>query len=73
MRASVLSGSNSHAAAPARLPARVSRCALRVRAVAAVQKPSTSAAVVTPETAKDLYSDMLLGREFEEMCAQVGT
>ncbi|KAF6263110.1 thiamine diphosphate-binding protein [Scenedesmus sp. NREL 46B-D3] len=26
---------------------------------------------LTPEVAKDLYYDMLLGREFEEMCAQM--
>ncbi len=28
-------------------------------------------APVTPEVAKDLYYDMMLGREFEEMCAQM--
>ena len=26
---------------------------------------------LTPEVAKDLYRDMFLGREFEEMCAQM--
>jgi hypothetical protein len=49
--------------------------AVRVRAVAAVPKPAqtTTAAKagLTPEVGKDLYYDMLLGREFEEMCAQV--
>jgi hypothetical protein len=47
-----------------------------VRAVATTaKKDSSSAAVakaaITPEVAKDLYYDMLLGREFEEMCAQM--
>ena len=28
---------------------------------------------VSAEKAKELYRDMYLGREFEEMCAQVGT
>jgi pyruvate dehydrogenase E1 component alpha subunit len=32
---------------------------------------STSTAVISPEVAKDLYRDMFLGREFEEMCAQM--
>ena len=32
--------------------------------------PSTSA-LLTPEVAKDLYYDMMMGREFEEMCAQM--
>jgi pyruvate dehydrogenase E1 component alpha subunit len=39
------------------------------------KKDSSSAAVakanLTPEVAKDLYYDMVLGREFEEMCAQM--
>ena len=26
---------------------------------------------MSPEVAKDLYRDMFLGREFEEMCAQM--
>jgi pyruvate dehydrogenase E1 component alpha subunit len=47
-----------------------------VRAVATTAKKDSSAAAVakanlTPEVAKDLYYDMLLGREFEEMCAQM--
>lgn len=32
---------------------------------------SKLAASLTPEVAKDLYYDMVLGREFEEMCAQM--
>lgn len=52
---------------------------MRVSAVATTAKKSTSssssdaklAASLTPEVAKDLYYDMVLGREFEEMCAQM--
>ena len=33
--------------------------------------PPPPQSAVTPEVAKDLYYDMVLGREFEEMCAQV--
>eukprot|EP00878_Enallax_costatus_P000729 GHUV01000842.1.p1 GENE.GHUV01000842.1~~GHUV01000842.1.p1 ORF type:complete len:411 (+),score=163.62 GHUV01000842.1:199-1431(+) len=57
--------------------ARPSRAALRVKAVATTAKKeasSTSAptkAAITPEHAKDLYYDMVLGRDFEEMCAQM--
>ena len=48
------------------------RGALSVRAVASVPKAAAKAyAPVTPEVAKDLYYDMRLGREFEEMCAQM--
>jgi pyruvate dehydrogenase E1 component alpha subunit len=51
------------------------RRALSVRAVATTQKKEASSAKpkynVTPEVAKDLYYDMVLGREFEEMCAQM--
>jgi pyruvate dehydrogenase E1 component alpha subunit len=61
-----------------RRPGTASRRAhLRVQAVAAPVKtsapaPSSSAArAVCPEVAKDLYYDMVLGREFEEMCAQM--
>mmetsp|Transcript_10920 Transcript_10920/g.18949 ORF Transcript_10920/g.18949 Transcript_10920/m.18949 type:complete len:409 (-) Transcript_10920:591-1817(-) len=56
---------------------RPSRCPLRVRAVAAVPKLATKAVApssytnLTPEVAKDLYYDMLLGRDFEDMCAQM--
>uniref|UniRef100_A0A7S0S4K5 Pyruvate dehydrogenase E1 component subunit alpha n=1 Tax=Chlamydomonas leiostraca TaxID=1034604 RepID=A0A7S0S4K5_9CHLO len=52
---------------------RPARASLKVKAVAAVQKPSSSKAPasLTPEVAKDLYYDMVLGREFEEMCAQM--
>eukprot|EP00877_Chromochloris_zofingiensis_P013469 jgi/Chrzof1/8376/Cz03g08090.t1 len=58
--------------------ARPSRTSLKVRAVATTAKKeaanstsTTSKAAVTPEVAKDLYYDMMLGREFEEMCAQM--
>ncbi|MEW5310809.1 MAG: hypothetical protein WDW38_002570 [Sanguina aurantia] len=52
---------------------------LRVSAVASVPKQAPSIAStngkvpsnMTPEVAKDLYRDMYLGREFEEMCAQM--
>lgn len=56
---------------------------MRVCAVAADKVSSTVAEVprvkankaklaeMSPETAKDLYKDMFLGREFEEMCAQM--
>eukprot|EP00775_Hariotina_reticulata_P011729 gene11729-11873_t len=36
-----------------------------------VSSPSTSKASLSPEVAKHLYYDMVLGREFEEMCAQM--
>lgn len=47
-----------------------------MRAVATTAKKDSSSAAaskakLTPEVAKDLYYDMLLGREFEEMCAQM--
>ncbi|GLC36819.1 hypothetical protein PLESTM_000505300 [Pleodorina starrii] len=52
-----------------------SRRVMKVRAVAAPVKTAATAAaktpLVTPEAAKDLYYDMVLGREFEEMCAQM--
>lgn len=49
-----------------------SRPTLRVRAVASLPKLDTAkSTAVTPEVAKDLYKDMVLGREFEEMCAQM--
>lgn len=56
---------------------------MRVSAVATTAKKDASstnststdssklAAKLTPEIAKDLYYDMVLGREFEEMCAQM--
>jgi len=52
-----------------------SRRSLKVQAVASVSSPAANTtktyASVTPEVAKDLYYDMFLGREFEEMCAQM--
>jgi hypothetical protein len=50
------------------------RSAVRVHAVAAVPKAAVSSskvALLTPEAAKAMYYDMVLGREFEEMCAQM--
>ena len=59
------------------------RAQLRVRSVAADKVSSTVAEIpkvkankaklgeMSPETAKDIYRDMYLGREFEEMCAQM--
>ena len=60
------------------------RASLHVYAVAAADKVSSTVAEIpkvkankaklaemSPETAKDLYRDMFLGREFEEMCAQM--
>lgn len=50
---------------------------MRVSAVATTAKKDAAAtssklaSSLTPEVAKDLYYDMLLGREFEEMCAQM--
>ena len=32
--------------------------------------PGKNGALISPEVAQDLYKDMKLGREFEEMCAQ---
>ncbi|KIY99248.1 pyruvate dehydrogenase E1 component subunit alpha [Monoraphidium neglectum] len=51
------------------------RAALRVCAVATTAKKDAAAApakgLITPEAAKEVYYDMVLGREFEEMCAQM--
>ncbi len=53
------------------------RAHLQVRCVASVSKPAVApstnskASSLTPEVAKDLYYDMVMGREFEEMCAQM--
>jgi hypothetical protein len=56
-------------------PRQARRAALSVRAVAAPVKPNAPGAkavpAVTSEEAKMLYRDMVLGREFEEMCAQM--
>ncbi|GFR52984.1 hypothetical protein Agub_g15673, partial [Astrephomene gubernaculifera] len=55
-------------------PSQPGRRAVQVRAVAAPVKSAAATAktpLVTPEVAKDLYYDMVLGREFEEMCAQM--
>lgn len=50
---------------------------MRVTAVATTAKkeassaPAASKAAISPEQAKELYQDMVLGRDFEEMCAQM--
>lgn len=61
-----------------RRAARTQRRTLKVCAVAADKVSSTVAEAnkaklgeMSPETAKDIYRDMFLGREFEEMCAQM--
>eukprot|EP00879_Flechtneria_rotunda_P011582 GHRR01012097.1.p1 GENE.GHRR01012097.1~~GHRR01012097.1.p1 ORF type:complete len:116 (+),score=35.81 GHRR01012097.1:347-694(+) len=59
--------------------ARPRRGVVRVKAVAATTAKKDTAAPasnskapsVAPEVAKELYYDMVLGREFEEMCAQM--
>lgn len=52
-----------------------SRSALKIKAVASISKtnaaPASAKSLVTPEEAKAMYYDMYLGREFEEMCAQM--
>eukprot|EP00887_Chlorella_sp_A99_P006925 scaffold2.g6925.t1 len=50
------------------------RAALRTQAVASPVKPAPAAKkgeAISAEEAKELYRDMVLGREFEEMCAQM--
>ncbi len=49
-----------------------------MQVVAVASAPSKASAsktgpssALTPEVAKDLYYDMKLGRDFEEMCAQM--
>jgi pyruvate dehydrogenase E1 component alpha subunit len=68
---------------PACLLLRDRRAVVRVSAVATTAKKdasssssassssASSSSKLTPEVAKDLYYDMVLGREFEEMCAQM--
>ena len=55
---------------------RRSRSRLVARAVAATKlatdkKAPTKSVEMSPETAADLYRDMMLGRDFEDMCAQM--
>jgi pyruvate dehydrogenase E1 component alpha subunit len=74
MQASLKSGMTKGAYAPRTPSARpvMARRALKVTAVAAVPKTTAVAKYnVSAEAAKDLYYDMTLGREFEEMCAQM--
>jgi hypothetical protein len=51
------------------------RVAVRVQAVASPVKPTAPAkkgqAQISAEEAKELYRDMVLGRDFEDMCAQM--
>lgn len=78
MAAPQLSGGRALAGAPLR-PARqqqrqTRRRAASVQAVASPVKPVPKAGAKAPissEEARKLYSDMILGREFEEMCAQM--
>lgn len=57
----------------ARMASRPSRAVQqRVSAVAAAPKTAKPAsAEMTPEVAKEIYEDMVLGRDFEDMCAQM--
>lgn len=73
-----LASAGSHALAPLRCSQRQQqrqrRTAARVAAVASPVKPATggkAAAKISSEQAAALYYDMMLGREFEEMCAQM--
>lgn len=50
---------------------RVSAVATTAKKDASSASSSKAGASLTPEVAKDLYYDMVLGREFEEMCAQM--
>lgn len=55
---------------------RESRSRLVARAVAATKvatdkKAPAKSVEMSPETAADLYRDMMLGRDFEDMCAQM--
>lgn len=55
-------------------PAASRRVAATVKAVASPVKPTAPAKkgdLISAEQAKELYRDMVLGREFEEMCAQM--
>eukprot|EP00955_Chlamydomonas_euryale_P026801 282493-Chlamydomonas_euryale.AAC.5 len=54
-----------------RAATRPSRGVLRVSAVAAAPKAASAKEAMTPELAKVLYEDMVLGRDFEDMCAQM--
>lgn len=62
------------------LPGRASSGPSLTRCLAVSTKPAaepkaeavaTTSDSMSPEVAKDLYRDMFLGREFEEMCAQM--
>lgn len=55
-------------------PAASRRVAVSVKAVASPVKPTAPTKkgdLISAEQAKELYRDMVLGREFEEMCAQM--
>lgn len=50
------------------------RMSMRTQSVAEAVKPSSPSKkgdAMSAEVAKELYEDMVLGREFEEMCAQM--
>lgn len=78
--AAPLASTSSRVLAPVRCSVqrqqRRHRRALHVAAVASPVKPAAGKAgkagvPISPEDAAALYSDMVLGREFEEMCAQM--
>jgi len=73
--ASIHAKMNVQKAAAGSRASRPVRSRLVVKAVATTAKKEAAApsskAAITPEVAKDLYYDMVLGREFEEMCAQM--
>lgn len=61
-------------AVPSRCVPSTRRMSLKPQSVAQAVKPSSPSKksdVISAEVAKDLYRDMILGREFEEMCAQM--
>jgi pyruvate dehydrogenase E1 component alpha subunit len=77
-RMALASGMSTFRGAPIRvasLRAPVTRrVAVNAQAVAQAVKPTSPARkgdAISSEAAKELYRDMVLGREFEEMCAQM--
>jgi pyruvate dehydrogenase E1 component alpha subunit len=56
---------------PMRAPAaRPGRASVKVMAVAAVKPIPAKKAAVTAEEASEIYRDMVLGRRFEDACAE---
>ena len=57
-----------------RRPVASRRMAVSAKAISSPVKPSTPAKKsdqISAEQAKELYRDMVLGRDFEDMCAQM--